>query len=97
MIDYASLLMGSSFEIVKLFFYLSIIFFTVIYVFYDILYLEIPESILLISNIGVLTALIIEMFFAQYLDARFPLFPCMEYMNGGNMLWLQIFIAIITL
>ena len=33
-------------EIAKLFFWLAIGFFTIVYTFYDILFLEIPESIL---------------------------------------------------
>jgi len=44
----------------KMLFFLCIMFLTLIYVFYDILYLEIPESILLTANIGTLWALIIQ-------------------------------------
>lgn len=42
---------GNLGEIGTLLFFLSIVFLSVIYVFYDLLYLEIPESILLAANI----------------------------------------------
>lgn len=50
----------STFEIIKLLFFLSIMFLTIIYVFYDILYLEIPESVLLVANIWAFGALIAQ-------------------------------------
>jgi len=46
------------FEWFRMIFFCSIMFLTIIYVFYDILFLEIPESILLIANIWVFWALI---------------------------------------
>lgn len=48
LIDFQLIWNGNSIEIYKLFFYLLFTFFTFIYVVYDILYLEIPESILAI-------------------------------------------------
>lgn len=48
------------FEWLRMIFFCSLMFLTVIYVFYDILYLEIPESILLTANIWVFIALIIQ-------------------------------------
>jgi prepilin signal peptidase PulO-like enzyme (type II secretory pathway) len=51
---------GNILEWGKMIFFVSIMFFTVIYVFYDILYLEIPESILLILNIWIFWALIAQ-------------------------------------
>lgn len=53
---------GDFLEWGKMLFYLSIMFLTVIYVFYDILYLEIPESILLSANVIVLWGLITQWF-----------------------------------
>jgi prepilin signal peptidase PulO-like enzyme (type II secretory pathway) len=50
------------FEWLRMFFFLSIMFLTVIYVFYDILYLEIPESILLAANIGTFWILVLHTF-----------------------------------
>lgn len=44
----------------RMIFFCSIMFLTIIYVFYDILYLEIPESILLSANILSVMALIIQ-------------------------------------
>ena len=44
----------------RLLFFCFLIFLTIIYVFYDILYLEIPESILMIANVSVLWALIFQ-------------------------------------
>lgn len=46
----------------RLIFFCFLMFLTVIYVFYDIVYLEIPESILMIANICVFWALIIQWF-----------------------------------
>jgi prepilin signal peptidase PulO-like enzyme (type II secretory pathway) len=51
---------GNILEWARMIFFSSIMFLTVIYVFYDILYLEIPESILLSANILVFTALIAQ-------------------------------------
>lgn len=48
------------FEWVRMIFFCVVMFLTIIYVFYDILYLEIPESILLIANIWVFMALIAQ-------------------------------------
>ncbi len=53
---------GNTQEIVSLFFYLFFWFGTLIYVIYDILYLEIPESILLILIIGTFIALVWQNF-----------------------------------
>ena len=60
LVDYNLVLSLDGFEWLRMLFFLSIIFLTVIYVFYDILYLEIPESILLIANIAVFGVLIIQ-------------------------------------
>lgn len=48
LIDLNLILSWNLIEIYKLWFFLLLWFFTIVYVFYDILYLEIPESILLI-------------------------------------------------
>jgi len=97
MIDIWSILDWNNFEIFRLFFFLAIIFLTVIYVFYDILYLEIPESILAILNIWVLGALMFELCFAVFFDLRMSIFPWMEFVNWASLYWLQILIAFITL
>ncbi len=68
LIDVNLILSGNLFEWGRMLFFLSIMFLTIIYVFYDILYLEIPESILLIANISVFGALILQEF-------GFPIFP----------------------
>ncbi|MDA9129284.1 prepilin peptidase [Candidatus Gracilibacteria bacterium] len=85
--------MGNSFEIFKLIYFLSIIFFTVIYVFYDILYLEIPESILLNLNILILGGLSFEILSAGVFDSRLVLFDWLKYTNGGQYLALQLGLA----
>lgn len=51
LIDMNALLGGNIHEILKLIFWEIIVFLTVVYVFYDLLFLEIPESVLLIANI----------------------------------------------
>ena len=48
------------FEWLRMLFFVSVMFLTVIYVFYDILYLEIPESILLVANIWVFLVLVAQ-------------------------------------
>jgi len=51
MVDFDTILTLQGNEFVKLFFWLAVVFFSVIYVFYDILFLEIPEGVLLIFNV----------------------------------------------
>lgn len=58
LIDFNLILTLSWAEWLKMFFFFSIMFLTIIYVFYDILYLEIPENILLWANILTFWALI---------------------------------------
>lgn len=58
---------GNSLEIFKLLFFLWLMFFTVVYVFYDILYLEIPESILVGANILVVIALIAQWYWYNFI------------------------------
>ncbi|MCH8518926.1 prepilin peptidase [Candidatus Gracilibacteria bacterium] len=60
LIDPYLILSGSGFELFRLFFFLTLGFLTLVYVWYDILFLEIPESILLIANIGVFGGLILQ-------------------------------------
>jgi prepilin signal peptidase PulO-like enzyme (type II secretory pathway) len=60
LIDPNLIFAGNILEWVRMLFFVSIMFLTIIYVFYDILYLEIPESILVIANIWVLGALIAQ-------------------------------------
>ena len=71
LIDPFLIFSGNSFEIVRLLFFLTLGFLTLIYVWYDILFLEIPESILLIANIGVFAALIVQGYWFQI----FPYLP----------------------
>ncbi len=68
LVDYNLILSLDGFEWLRMLFFLTIIFLTVIYVFYDILYLEIPESILLIANITVFWSLILQ-------DIGYNIFP----------------------
>lgn len=70
LIDINLIFMWDTLEIIKLAFWLIIAFFTIVYTFYDILFLEIPESIL---AYGVwLTGLAL---FAQSLIPGFTIFP----------------------
>lgn len=78
-------------EIIRLWFFLSIMFLTVIYVFYDILYLEIPESILAVANILAFGALGIQS------AGLVNFFPWIVSENASHLLWLQISISIIIL
>lgn len=65
---------GNIWEMMRLDFFLGIIFFTVIYVFYDLLYLEIPESILIWANLLALSMLTIQWFW-------YSLFPYLPVWN----------------
>lgn len=58
---------GDMLEWIRMLFFVSIMFLTVVYVFYDILYLEIPESILLAANIWVFGALIAQGFWHNFI------------------------------
>lgn len=66
-------------------------FLTVIYVFYDILYLEIPESILAVANILAFGALGIQS------AGLVNFFPWIVSENASHLLWLQISISSIIL
>lgn len=70
LIDFSLLIAGNLVEIYKLWFFLLFSFLTIVYVFYDILYLEIPESILLI--------LISLTFFTIALQSLIPNFHIIE-------------------
>lgn len=70
LIDFSLLISGNLVEIYKLWFFLLFSFLTIVYVFYDILYLEIPESILLI--------LISLTFFTITLQTLIPNFHIIE-------------------
>ena len=59
LIDVDILLWGSWLEWFKMIFFLSIMFLSIIYIFYDILYLEIPESVLAGANIITFWSLIL--------------------------------------
>ena len=59
---------GDVWEWLRLIFFSMLMFLTIVYVFYDILYLEIPESILLWANILTLWALILQWYW-------FAIFP----------------------
>ncbi len=51
LVDYNLLLTGSTIEIVKLGFFLSIALISIVYVFYDILFMEIPDEVLIPANL----------------------------------------------
>lgn len=63
LIDVNLIFSWNLFEISRLVFFLLFWFLTVVYVFYDILYLEIPDSILGILNFLILWALFLQWFF----------------------------------
>lgn len=65
---------GNPFEWGKMLFFLTLMFLTLIYVFYDILYLEIPESVLFIANICALWGLIVQ-------DSFWGIFPYLAAWN----------------
>lgn len=67
LIDPNLIFAGSAFEWIRMLFFVALMFLTIIYVFYDILYLEIPESILLIANIWVFGALIAQWFWYAFI------------------------------
>jgi len=80
-------------EILKLDFFLGVIFLSFIYIFYDILYLEIPESILIFLNVLILSFLWIEILTAWLFDARVVFFEWMNYTNGWEYLIEQFVLA----
>lgn len=82
--DIALLSSGNIFEWVKLGIYLSIVFFSVIYIFYDILYLEIPESILALAIASAGFWLILQSVFGV------SVFPWMLTEQADRMSFLQI-------
>jgi len=61
--DYSLIFKGDIIEMTLLDFWLFVWFFAFIYTVYDILYLEIPESILLILVVGIFCALTVQSFF----------------------------------
>ena len=67
LIDPNLIFAGNVFEWIRMFFFAALMFLTVIYVFYDILYLEIPESILLIANIWVFGTLVAQGFWYAFI------------------------------
>ena len=60
LIDPSLIFSGDIFEWSRMIFFMWMMFLTIIYVFYDILYLEIPESVLLLANIWVFWALALQ-------------------------------------
>jgi hypothetical protein len=68
LIDFSLLIMGDKITLIKLGFFLIIAFITIIFVFYDILFLEIPESILFI---GIFITFIFLAFNTFFLDLHF--------------------------
>ncbi|USN58295.1 MAG: hypothetical protein H6767_08545 [Candidatus Peribacteria bacterium] len=79
LIDFSLILAGNLLEIGTLLFYLSISFLTIIYVFYDILFLEIPEIILLIAI--VLTAIVVVV---QSLVPGVHIIHTLPWANGAS-------------
>ncbi len=63
LIDFWLIIEWNSIEIVKLLFWLFIWFVTIVYTFYDILFLEIPEIVLAIWVTGVLSVLVLQTIF----------------------------------
>lgn len=66
LVDFQSILWGDIIEITKLIFFLIITLFSVVYVFYDILFLEIPEVILLIWIILTTIILSLQTLFSNF-------------------------------
>lgn len=57
--DSSLLFMGSSIELMKLGFFLAIAFVTIVFVFYDILFMEIPDEVLIPANLVLFALLFI--------------------------------------
>ena len=88
LIDSSLVLAGKSEEIFILLFWLFIWFITIVYTFYDILFLEIPESILAIGIVWAWFALFWEILNAGVFDYRFIIFDWLPYTNGWiSILW----------
>lgn len=82
LIDFQSIMRWDGSEIIKLFFWLSVMFLSVIYVFYDILFLEIPESVLVIFNGIILWGLILSS-----MSPEWNLFPNFEIAQNIAIFW----------
>lgn len=89
LIDFNQIFALNIIEITKLIFFLIIWFFTIIYIFYDILFLEIPEPILIIWIVFILVILSIQ--------SVFPSFHIIENIVTWNDYWLLINLSAITL
>lgn len=79
LIDISLLLNGNIVELYKLWFFLLFSFLTIVYVFYDILYLEIPDSILFI--------LISITFITLCLQTLLPHFHIIEFLPSFQSQW----------
>ncbi len=78
LIDFSLLMLGDTITLIKLWFFLIIAFLTVIFIFYDILFLEIPESILFI---GIFLSFLILSFNTLFLDIHFYNFSFVSWFN----------------
>lgn len=85
LIDTMLLFEGNTLEWVRLFFFLWIGFLTILYVFYDIAYMEIPESVLLIANFWVFFGLIAQDIGFRVFD---DILPSLALTQNPDMLWL---------
>jgi len=74
-VDFNSLLMWNNIEFFRLFFILYISFFSIIYVFYDILYLEIPDTIMTLLNFPLFIILSLQTAFWWYLLPFYRITP----------------------
>ena len=72
LIDFWLILDWNSIEVFKLWFWLFIWFITIVYTFYDILFLEIPESVLALWIIGTLFILSLQSLFPQLSFTSLP-------------------------
>ncbi len=93
LIDFPLLIMGDKITLIKLGFLLIIAFITIIFVFYDILFLEIPESILFI---GIFITFIFLAFNTLFLDLHFYDYSFVIWINSLSYtsLFLSFFILV---
>lgn len=91
-IDASLLFSGNLVEIFKLDFWLFIWFITILYVFYDILFLEIHEGIMLTGVIGALIYVIIQTFWVDIIPSLSPTSASLASITSIIMLILSVLI-----
>lgn len=90
LMDYNLIFQGDTWEYIKLFFWLLIWFISIIYIFYDILFLEISERILAIWVLVALTWIIIQSYTSLNIFPSLPALISWDLLSLNVSIWLLI-------